>query len=102
MIRGVIGVVKWAYYNAAAIEGYTVTRTKGSASWSLRATVILSDSFKLSQRPLMFEAPHQGGVWRWPIEEFSIVNGTMTARLGRLEGEGSTWNRVLSRGTFAR
>lgn len=81
-VRGVVGQVKWSYYIAAAINGYTVTR-EGS-QWSLSATVVLSDAFKLSQKPLMFVAPHQHGEWRWPITDLQLnkESGQLTAQLG--------------------
>lgn len=79
-ITGVVGQIKWHYYVAAAINGYTVTRNEGV--WSLRGTVVLSDAFKLSQRPLTFVAPHERGEWRWPIETLQIADGALTARLG--------------------
>lgn len=80
-IRGVVGQVKWSYYIAAAINGYTVTRGP-DGSWSLQGVVVLSDAFKLSQRPLLFVAPHQHGEWQWPILECHILSGAITARLG--------------------
>jgi hypothetical protein len=80
-INGVKAVVRWGYYNAAAIQGYTVTR-KGQ-EWSVRAAVVISDAFKLSQRPLMFVAPYDKGSWRWPILEITrFEQGSLSARLG--------------------
>lgn len=81
-VKGVVAQIKWSYFTAAAINGYTVTRSADN-TWALRATVVMSDSFKLSQRPLLFVAPHQSGDWRWPIEEIDISNGAVTARLGQ-------------------
>jgi hypothetical protein len=81
-IRGVVGQVKWHYYTAAAINNYTVTRSVHNA-WTLRATVVLSDDFKMSQQPLVFVAPHQAGAWRWPIVSHVIADGTLSAQLGQ-------------------
>lgn len=75
----------WSYYNAAALNGYTVTRSETGA-WSLRATVVASDAFKMSQSPLVFVAPHEQGEWRWPIQECQISQGVLTAQLGPPEG----------------
>jgi hypothetical protein len=84
-IRGVVGQIKWKYHNAAAINSYAVTRSK-DGQWSLRATVVMSDAYRLTQRPLVFVAPHRQhdrpGEWRWPILDFSIAAGALTARLG--------------------
>jgi len=84
VIRGSVGVIKWSYYNAAAIEGYTVNATK-DGRWSLHCRILNSDSFKMRQRPLIFVAPHQHGEWRWPIyhETMSITGDRMQADLGQ-------------------
>jgi hypothetical protein len=80
-MEGVVGQVKWAYYTAAAINGYVVTRSKDNR-WSLRGTIVLADAFKLSQRPLTFVAPTAKGEWRWPIVDLQIISGELTAQLG--------------------
>lgn len=80
-IRGVKGLVTWSYYHAAALLNYTVLRTT-DGRWTLAATVVASDSFKLTQRPLLFVAPHATGEWRWPIVDFAIEHGRITASLG--------------------
>lgn len=90
---GVHGSIKWHYYTAAAIEGYTVTRSADGERWGLTATVVLSDSFKMAQAPLTFCAMRTKygcdghtvvkSAWRWPI--VSIIERTehsLTARLG--------------------
>jgi hypothetical protein len=82
MLRGTVGAVKWHYYTAAAINGYEITRSE-AGTHRLTATVVLNDAFKLSQRPLTFEAPHKHGVWKWPIVGFTIAeSGQLTATLG--------------------
>lgn len=85
MLRGVVGIVKWSYYNAAAIDGYTVTRDKRTGFWSMTARVVMSDPFKLRQKPLIFVAPfmtpHGKQSWEWRIEDFDLKDGQMTARL---------------------
>ena len=81
VVRGRVAAIKWAYYDAALVEGFTVTRTR-DREWSVAATVVLADDYKLAQRPLFFVAPTKLGEWRWPIAEFSIANGALRARLG--------------------
>jgi len=91
-ISGVVGQIKWAYYNAAAVNGYTVGRVKTRAgiTWTLVATVVMVDKFKMSQRPLYFVAPHARGAWRWPIVDFDLTGGRLVADLGPpLERESS-------------
>lgn len=79
VIRGVVGQIKWSYYIAAAINGYTVSRSEGQ--WQLTATVVHVDAFKIKQKPLLFVAPHNQGDWRWPIVGFELHQGTLTAQL---------------------
>jgi len=80
VIRGVVGKLTWGYFNAAAINGYTVQRgTDGR--WTLTATVVSADRFKLSQKPLVFVAPHQRGDWRWPVQDYELKDGALTAHL---------------------
>jgi hypothetical protein len=83
-IRGVVATIEWAYYNAAAINGYTITRTE-TGQWSVRGTVVMADAYKMAQRPLYLLAPHRYGKWRWPIERFQLNEGRFTAALGVLE-----------------
>jgi len=83
MLRGVVGRIKWQYYECAAIEGYTVSRNKRGV-WSLTATVVMSDAFKMAQAPLTFVATHAKGEWRWPILTMTHNRDTyqLTATLG--------------------
>jgi hypothetical protein len=93
MIRGVVGQIRWHRYPAASINGFTVTPLRKDRSrWSLLATVVLSNSFNLAQRPLTFVAKlKHGREWRWPIESMSTQtrNGvpTLVAELGREESD---------------
>lgn len=95
MIRGVKGAIRWHYYTCAAIEGYAVSPcNKACTVWDLAATVVLSDAFKMAQRPLIFAAMHTTkGLdgqcvvkteWRWPIVSCQLVDHQLTARLGPL------------------
>jgi len=84
-ITGVVGQLKWAYYMAGAINGYTLERVKGASTWTLVGTLVMHDPFKLSQRPLIFVAPHKAGEWRWPVQTFVIHDSQFHATLGKLE-----------------
>jgi len=61
-IRGRVAALKWSYYNAGAVEGYTVTRDEKKA-WTATGALVPGavDAFKLAQRPLYFVAPFKGG-----------------------------------------
>jgi hypothetical protein len=86
VISGVVGQIRWAYYVAAAVNGYTVTRSADGV-WALSANVIDRDAFKLAQRPLTFVALHEKGAWTWPITSIVIHPDThaLTATLGPLQ-----------------
>jgi len=81
-VRGVHATITWAYYTAAEINGYTITRD-AAGSWRLRATMIKANAYNLRQRPLVFVARHDKGAWYWPIRELvTAPDGlTVTARL---------------------
>ena len=87
--RGVIAEIRWHTYTAAGIRGYTIVRAP-AGGLSLRATVLLSDAYKLAQRPLtvvlpvrLGKPPHQRDhEYRYPLETFTLVDGAFTATLG--------------------
>lgn len=80
-ITGVTGDLRWGYLPAGVVERWTVTHDE--AGWTLTApTVKEMDTFRLSQQPIVFVAPHAQGVWRWPLRTLQIVDGTLSASLG--------------------
>lgn len=87
VVRGVVGKVCWGYYTAAAVHGFTVSRN-AEGQWRLTGSVVMTDRFKLAQRPLWFAAPYvkrgARAEWRWPIEACDIQNSQITATLGPL------------------
>ena len=92
IIRGVVGQIRWAYYVAAGVEGYTAIQHTTPAprpgvkpKWTLSARIVGSDAFKMAQRPLLFVAPFDRGRWAWPIEQFRIEGDRLTATLGPRE-----------------
>lgn len=80
-IRGVMAGITWSYYKAADVENYTVTRAEGN-QWFASGGIRNGDPFKLTQRPLVFVAPHKAGAWYWPILGIKVAEGRMTATLG--------------------
>jgi hypothetical protein len=84
VIEGVVGEVRWSDYRAAAINGYRVTWSKSEQCWSLAATVVLADAFKIGQRPLRFVAQVRGAEWEWDMTtiELAGLRGPLTASLG--------------------
>lgn len=83
MLSGDIGSIKWGHYTAAAIHGYTVAPTdKTLTVWTLQATVVLADAFKMAQAPLDFFAKHPKGAWKFPIKTLARDEHRLTATLG--------------------
>jgi hypothetical protein len=73
-IRGKVGRIDWGYFAAAAIMNF-IARRLGDGTWSLHGIAIDHDAFKLSQRPLVFIAPHKDGEWRWPVKTIELGPG---------------------------
>ena len=87
-IRGRVAAIKWGYFDAAAVEGYSVT--KDADGWKVHGALIPGrvDAFKLSQRPLYFVAPFKGGAWRWDIRRLTTLDGgQFSATLGPMTTE---------------
>lgn len=83
-LSGVVASLRWGYHSAAALGAWTVTRTEHG--WSLTAAVLSTDAFRLSRRPLAFVAPHEKGMWTWPIVgEPQITGAQLSAALGPME-----------------
>lgn len=83
-ITGTVASIKWQYFEAAAINGYTITRDKETHAWNVSGHIVIADPFKLSQTPLRLYVPHKTGQWIWPI--VSAVPrqcGPFTAALGQ-------------------
>lgn len=88
-IRGRVAVVKWSYFNAGAVEGYTVTHDKREG-WTVTASFVPGavDPFKMAQRPLFFVAPFKRGSWRWEIRTLTMLDaGRFIATLGPMSEE---------------
>lgn len=84
-IDGVTASLRWGYTHAATLGTWTVTKRE-DGRWNLKATVVSADTFRVAQRPLVFEAPLNNGAWRWPVVELQVVDGSLTATLGPHEG----------------
>jgi hypothetical protein len=80
---GAEGALRWAYHWAGTLRDWTITRA-ADRRWTLKATVVHVDSFKVSQRPLTFVASNGG---RWPIHSLHRSGPQLTATLGPQETE---------------
>jgi hypothetical protein len=79
-VNGQVGELRWSYQLAGTLHGWTVTQ-EGSA-WALTGSIGSTNTFRLSQQPLVFVVPRATGAWRWPIQTLQIADGTLTACLG--------------------
>lgn len=92
VVRAPLGRIMWSYYAAASCTGIVVTRSTPHVNckcraceqgrWLLQATLVLSDAFKLSRKPLIFVIPTDKGNMTWPITDLEIKDRTVTASLG--------------------
>lgn len=83
-VRGVDASLRWGYQSAAILRAWTVTKDDHGV-WSLAASVVSTDAYRVAQRPLVFVAPHATGAWRWPIETLQIAGASLSATLGPKE-----------------
>ena len=67
MLTGIVASIRWTYFNAAAINGFTITRDKDTRQWEISGHIVIADPFKLTQQPLYLRVPHKHGYWEWPI-----------------------------------
>jgi hypothetical protein len=82
MIREVSGVaaeVRWGYHLAATLGDWRITRAEGSGVLTLSARILSHQTAWLSQQPLVFEARHTKGVWRWSLMSLQHADGWLTA-----------------------
>ena len=82
-VQGVLAVIRHGYHVAGTVGAWTVTR--GEHGWTLTASIVKTDTFRMSQRPLVFVAGHALGVWRWPITSLQMTGASLTAVLGPME-----------------
>lgn len=82
-ITGKTGVIRWGFHPAATVGAWTIQND--AAGVALTAAVDTVDPFRLTQAPLTFQAAVGAGTWRWPVESVTVLDGTLTARLGFVE-----------------
>jgi len=92
LVKGTAAQIRWAYYVAAGVEGFTLLQHPpppkqpfAKTKWSLSARLVGSDKFKMAQRPLLFVAVVREKRWLFQIEEFRIAGDHLTATLGPRE-----------------
>jgi hypothetical protein len=82
-INGLAASIKWHYFEAARIDGYSLHRDPLTRRWSVTGEIVSFDPFKLSQSPLRLVVPHKHGQWIWPIvSAIPRRTGQFSAALG--------------------
>lgn len=84
-IRGAEGKLYWGYLLAGTFRDWTAVRASPADQGTLTASIVSVDTFRLSQRPLVFVVQHKHGSWRWPLTSLQNVDGMITASLGPQE-----------------
>lgn len=82
-VTGQQGSLRYGYYVAADIGPWSVTRDEHG--FVLIAKAKKTDTFRLSQRPLVFVVQRPKVVLRWPVIELQITGAECSARLGPME-----------------
>jgi hypothetical protein len=77
------GSVEWGYYVAAVLHDWEFSGTAERGFITGPATSL--DTFRLSQRPLVFTVVKPKMVWRWPILELQQHGQTLTLTVGPCE-----------------
>ena len=83
-IGGLVASLRWGYTQAAALRGWTVTALD-EGGFTLTATIESVNTLRVSQSPLVFEAPYAKGAFRWPVMTLQMQESALTARLGPQE-----------------
>lgn len=72
--------MRWSYHVAADLGKWLIFSKKKSDQLRLHAVVASSDSFQITQSPLIFE----GAGLRYQLSDVEIKNGRIEARLDEL------------------
>lgn len=83
VISGVVASLLYGYHVAAVVRDWTLTHD--AAGWRLAGRLSQAHPHRIRQQPLIFQAPHARGVWRWPVLSLEGTE-TVTAHLGPKEG----------------
>lgn len=90
-VRGQRGSLLWGAGDAARLGVWSATRPQRGQAWTLRASLLWHDSYRVQQLPLMFTAPRTSrpsGLWCFPVipNSLRITGQSLVAQLGPPEG----------------
>lgn len=75
--------LRWGYHTAAQVKDWSIEQAPGGLT--VTGQIISSDTFRISQRPMVFTVPRLPQAWRWPILSLQIAGGALHATLGPAE-----------------
>ncbi len=78
-MRGKSGELKQAWHTAATLGPWTLSGDK--STYTLTAQIATADTYRVAQRPLVFEHPLAGKPMQWKVSELQLADGTLTASL---------------------
>ena len=80
-IHGPSGAVKWHWHQAASLGPWTLQGV--GDSYVLTASIVSSDTYRVSQHPLVFEHVLNGRPMRWGIlpDTLQVAGETLSASL---------------------
>lgn len=81
-LRGAAGSVLWGYRAAVELSAWTIAKDAKTGGWVLKGTPARVDTFAARQRPLLFTAPKEGGMWMWAVESLQVGPSAIVAQLG--------------------
>ena len=87
-VRGEAGAVLFRSRPAAELGAWTITKQdepNKAPVWLLAARVTRADAFQCRQRPLLFTAFRDKGLWCWGVESLDLVGDALYAVLGQPE-----------------
>jgi hypothetical protein len=79
-MRGLNGRITWGYYDAGHLPAWEFV---GAAErGTITGRVVQMDTYRLSQRPLVFAVTRPKTVWRWPILELQQHGDSVVLTVG--------------------
>lgn len=70
------------WHPAAVMTWWRVVKPPNSATWTLTGAVKWADAASCRKPGLIFTAPREKGMWAWGVDELTIHEGKVRARLG--------------------
>jgi len=81
--RGRDGRIEWGYFDAAVLPEWEFTGNAERGTITGRASSL--DTYRVSQRPLVFAVTRPKGVWRWQVVTLQIHGPTVSVTVGPCE-----------------